>query len=328
MVKIGVIGCGFMGGTHLSAYQLLKDKDVSITAVADIDKAKAEKFAEKLGAKVYTSGKELIENADVNTVDICLPTYMHYEYACMAVEKGYNVFVEKPLCRTSKQAASLAKLAQEKNVLAMVGQCLRFWDEYTYLKDIIDKKTYGNVIYANFRRFSNRPVWGWENWLMDNFKSGGAALDLHVHDVDFMLYAFGQPKKVKTITNKAGEKNSTVLSICSYDNFTVSLEGGWDYPKDYPFQMTYKVIFEKAVVEFSGGVKVYTADGVFDAEIKKESTAKSEGLGGNISDLGGYYNELSYFVNCLKNNNKPQRATLSDGAASVKFVEKELSKIL
>lgn len=330
MIKIGVLGCGFMGGTHLSAYTQLQGKDVVVTAVTDLISENAQKFAAALGAKVYANAEELLANADINTVDICLPTYLHYKYACDALNKGYNVFVEKPLCRTAEEAKELAALASKKGVVAMVGQVLRFWDEYVFLKNAIQNKTYGEVINANFRRLSTRPVWGWENWLMDYGRSGGAALDLHIHDTDFMLYAFGEPQKIKTITNKnENDKNSYILTIADYGKFTVSLEGCWSLPKDFPFQMTFRVIFEKAVVDFTPeGLKVYNDEGVTVPQLKKENTSKSENLGGNISDLGGYYNELVYFVKCLKENKKAERATLEDGAKAVAFVEKELGAII
>jgi predicted dehydrogenase len=331
MIKIGLIGAGFMGSTHLAAYeQLQASGKFRITAVADLIPERAEKFIKKLGAKAYGSGDELIDNADVNTVDICLPTYLHFEYAKKALEKGYNVFVEKPLCRNSKDAEALAALAQKKGVTAMVGQCIRFWDEYVYLKEIYDSKKYGNIVNASFRRLSPRPMWGWENWLMDNAKSGGAALDLHVHDTDYLLYLFGQPKSVKTITNKTGEKDSYILSSFDYGSFTVSAEGSWDFPASYPFEMYYRAVFEKAVIEFSSirGLKVFTAEGSFVPEIKKACSASSENLGGNISDLGGYFNELSYFVDCLAAGKKAERSTLTHGAEAVRFVEKELSSKL
>ena len=328
MVKIGLIGAGFMGSTHLAAYsQLQESGKFKVTAIADLIPERAAKFAEKLVAKVYSSSDELLEKADVNTMDICLPTYLHYDYAVKALNKGYNLFVEKPLCRTAKEASQLATLAEQKGVTAMVGQCIRFWDEYVYLKEIYDTKKYGNIINANFKRLSPRPMWGWENWLLNNEKSGGAALDLHIHDSDYMLYLFGEPKSVKTITNKEGEKDSYILSVCDYENFTINIEGTWDLPASFPFEMYYRAVFEKAVIEFSSscGTKIYSSEGVFTPEIKKACSASDTNLGGNISDLGGYYNELYYFIDCLAKGKKAEKATLKNGAEAVKFIERELS---
>jgi predicted dehydrogenase len=326
MIKIGLIGAGFMGCTHLAAYELLLSSGkFKVTAIADTNE-NAQKFAQRLGAKLYADGDELLNNADVNTVDICLPTYLHFNYAKKALEKGFNIFVEKPLCRTYAEARQIAELAEQKGALAMVGQCIRFWDEYVYLKEIYDKKTYGALKNAVFSRLSPRPTWSWQNWLMDNNKSGGAALDLHVHDSDFLLYLFGAPKKIKSVVNKSGETDSYILSAYDYDGFTVTAEGTWDLPASYPFEMYYRAVFEKAVVEYSSvsGIKVYADDASFVPELKKACTASGE-TSGNISDLGGYYNELSYFIDCLHEGKNPDRATLFDGAQSVAFIEKELS---
>ena len=329
MVKIGLIGCGFMGGTHLSAYeQLQASGKFKVTAIADLDVKRAEKYAAKLGAKIYANGEELLEKADVNTVDICLPTYLHFQFAYKAIEKGYNVFIEKPLCLHAKDADKLADFAEKKGIIAMVGQCIRFWDEYVYLKEIYDSKTYGNVVNASFKRLSPRPTWGWNNWLLDANLSGGAAQDLHIHDSDYMLHLFGEPKNINTIKNTKGEKNSYIMTICNYSDFAVSIEGTWDLPSSFPFEMAYRVVFEKAVIDFSSikGIKIYTNDGkVIIPEIKKACRSSNES-GGNISDLGGYYNELSYFVDCLYNNKKVERATLKDGAKAVNFIKKELGE--
>src|SRR5262245_1818504 len=108
MIKIGLIGAGFMGGTHAACYEaLLGIGCFNVTAVADLDSARAEKLAHKFGAKVYLSGKDLIEKADVNTVDICLPTFLHTEHALSAMEKGFNVFIEKPVCLHEEEAVKL-----------------------------------------------------------------------------------------------------------------------------------------------------------------------------------------------------------------------------
>ena len=88
MIKIGLIGLGAMGSTHTAAYEQLKGEfDFKVVAVADVDCTKADKFAAQMGADVYNSANELLEKADVDTVDICLPTFLHYEYANKAIQK-------------------------------------------------------------------------------------------------------------------------------------------------------------------------------------------------------------------------------------------------
>jgi len=102
-------------------------------------------------------------------------------------------------------------------------------------------------------------------------------------------------------------------------------EGSWDYPLSYPFEMSYVAAFEKATIIFSSlhGLKVCPLDGAsFSPELKKECLAQSD-TGGNISDLGGYYNELLYFVDCINKGIQPVKASFSTGAESVELAEKQ-----
>ena len=326
MIKIGILGLGFMGRTHAAAYRQLQSVlDFEITAVGDTDREKAGQTAQLLGVKAYYSPQELIDQADINTVDICLPTFLHYEFASKAILKGFNLFVEKPLCLHSKDAYRLAKLAEEKKVFSQVGQCIRFWTEYEYLKSVIESGEYGKVRHIKLRRLSPRPGWGGNNWLVDDQLSGGAALDLQIHDADYALYLFGQPDKITAFVNHTGEKYASIVSGLQYKDFTVMTEGSWDYPSSFPFEMSYVAAFEKATIQFSSihGLTVYPdGSACFCPELNKECSAQSD-AGGNISDLGGYYNELYYFIDCINKGVQPVKASLLAGAEAVELTEKQ-----
>ena len=314
-----------MGRTHAAAYLQLKSVlDFEITAVADTDSEKADQTAQLLGAKAYYSPQELIDQADIDTVDICLPTFLHYEFAFKALSKGFNIFVEKPLCLHSSEAFRLAELAEEKKVFSQVGQCIRFWTEYEYLKSVIESGEYGKVRHIKLRRLSPRPGWG-NNWLVNEQLSGGAALDLQIHDADYALYLFGQPEKITAFVNHTGEKYSSIVSGLQYKDFTVMTEGSWDYPSSFPFEMSYAATFEKATILYSSlhGLTVCPDGGErFCPELKKDCLAKSD-AGGNISDLGGYYSELYYFIDCINKGVQPVKASLSAGAEAVELTEKQ-----
>ncbi len=323
MLKVGLIGCGFMGTMHANCYKALEG--VELAAVADIRREKAEELAD--GAKIYGDGKELIENADVDIIDICLPTYLHAQYALLAMDKVKYVFVEKPVTLTVAESEQLKQKQAETGAFVQVGQVIRFWDEYVALYDIVKSGKYGKVVNANFRRISPSPDWGWNNWLHDVSLSGGAAQDLHIHDVDYVLSLFGEPKSLSSVRNVLGEKNSYVNTLMQYEDAAITVEGTWDLPASHPFEATFRVVFENAVVENAGGkFMLYTADGAEEIKIEKKELSVSGGTSGNISDLGGYFNELYYFVECAKSGKAVEKATLPSAAASLKFLlEKELS---
>jgi predicted dehydrogenase len=225
---------------------------------------------------------------------------------------------------TNEQAKEMLEKAEKTGCNVQVGQVIRFWDEYVELKKIIDSGVYGKVINANFRRLSPRSTWGWNNWLLDDTLSGDAAQDLHIHDADYVLSVFGTPEKIYSAKNVTGEKNSYINTLMLYKDFTVTVEGTWDLPATRPFEATFRVVFEKATVENAGGKFMLYTDGNAE-EIKIEKKKLSGGVeGGNISDLGGYYNELVYFTDKAKAGEKVEKATLIDAAASLKFVLGEI----
>jgi len=323
MIKVGLIGCGFMGTMHANCYKNIEGAEV--VAFADIRRENAEKLAKGTSVSIYGDGYELIEQADVDVIDICLPTYLHAEYAIAAMDKVNYVFVEKPVALTKEQGAKMLQKAKETGANVQVGQVIRFWDEYVKLAEIIASGTLGNIINANFRRISPIPKWGWNDWLLKNELSGGAAQDLHIHDMDYVLSLFGKPKNMKSVKNILGEKSSYINSLLIYDDFVVSVEGTWGLPGTHPFEATFRVVFENGVVENTGGkFLLYAENRAEEIKIEKAENLGAGFEGGNISDLGGYYNELLYFVSCVKTGTKVEKATIVDGVESLCFVLDEI----
>ena len=325
MIKVGLIGCGFMGGMHAACYATLANLGVKVTAVADVRPDFAEKLAN--GAEIYATGVELIEKADVDVVDVCLPTHLHAAHAVAAMKAGKNVFVEKPIAFKDEDMELILKTEKETGAKVQVGQVIRQWTEYVWLKKAVDAGTFGKIQHAMFRRMSSRPEWAWEGWLHQVDKSGGVAVDMHVHDVDFVRYIMGEPDVVKAHAHRDAEGViQQINAVYGYgDKVSVAVESGWDYPADFPFTADFRVKFDKATVIGGGGVvNVYPVDGAaYQAELEEEFQGDND-IGGNISSLGGYYNELKYFVEGLQGKNDLSVATVSEAIKSVQLVKREV----
>lgn len=333
MLKVGLIGAGFMGDMHATCYRALENEGVKITAVADVVNEKADKIAQGFGAKVYMDGESLIQRADVDIVDICLPTYLHARHAVMAMKKGRAVFVEKPVCLKADEGRLLLETQKETGATVMVGQCLRHWPEYMWLKETSDLERYGKIISAAFTRLSSKPSWAWENWLHDVKKSGSMALDLHIHDVDFVRYLIGEPKdiKVRTVRDEDGVIQH-ILTAYSFEgsNVMAYAEGAWYYPDSFPFSAGYRIRFEKATAVFDSNkepsVTVYTNDnGIVIPEFEGKSEQNSQSKG-NISSLKGYYNELKYFIDKVKTNQPVKTAPLSEGVMTLELALRQIEE--
>jgi len=326
MLKVGLIGCGFMGGMHAACYEVIEGAE--LVAVADVRREKAEELS-KGKAQIYSTGMELIEKADVDIIDICLPTFLHTEHAVAAMKKGVNVFIEKPVCMSKEEGELLLKTEKETGAKVQVGQVIRLWDEYMWLKGAYDTNKYGKIKSAVFQRLSSSPTWGWENWLHTAERSGSMALDLHIHDVDFMRYLLGEPDGMSSRAVR-GENGmiEQIFTTYTYGDVSVTTEGCWDYPADFPFTATFRVKFEKAtVVNDANGLAVYLNDGGIEKPEIKPAFVGDNNIGGNVSSLGGYYNELKYFVDKLTNGEELTAAPLCEGVKSVELVLKEIESV-
>lgn len=318
-IKVAILGCNYMGQMHADCYRMMEK--VQVVAVADLNLEVATSVAKPWGAKVFQDATELINNTELDALDICLPTFLHTKFALQAMEKVPYIFIEKPVALSLQDCEILLKKQKETGAKVQVGHVIRFWDEYVYLKTIVKEKTYGEVVNASFRRLSPSPTWSANNWRKDNKLCGGAVVDLHIHDIDYMLDLFGTPQKSCCIKNQKGEPNSYITTICEYYGFVVSVEGTWYLPSSYPFEMYYRVVFEKAVVEFKQGrITVFDEDGNKEVDISKQEIRSDSFSQGNISELGGYYNELKYFVDCIRTQTDVQIATLSEATKSLSFV--------
>ena len=327
MLKVGICGAGFMGGMHAACYGALPG--VQVTAVADVRRKNAQDMATPRKARTFATAKDLIDKADIDIVDICLPTHLHAAHAIQAVKRGLPTMCEKPLARTMAQANAIVKAVRKAKVPFMVGQVIRFWPEYMALKKTIDKKTLGKLSVLSCVRVSPRPTWAWKNWLNIGAQSGGAVLDLHVHDADYVQYVLGPPKGLQCVA-AAGRRDCLdyIFTNYLYPGMAVSAEGGWNMPPGFPFEMNFRAVFEKGTIFYSSlhtPMTLYRPSGKNSPIEVPAPKVTAGGGGGNISDLGGYFNEIQHFVNCVKRGREPATATVEDGRDAVVLALRELS---
>ncbi len=330
MIKIGIIGAGFMGGMHFACYRALESLGVQVTAIADSNWDNAKNLADQVGAQVYSSGLDLIDQAELDAVDICLPVHMHAAHVVRAMEKGLAVFCEKPAAIAETELDLLLETQRRTKAKCMIGHVVRFMPEYAWLKQTVRENRYGKFVSGVFQRVSAHPNWTSGNWIHNPQFSGGVAIDMHMHDVDFVRDLLGEPGQIQSAAYRdANGLIQQIFSLYSYGkNVAVSLEAGWDYPEAFPFEASYRVKLEKATVVYKNNIlTVYpNSGGFYHPELEKFS-GESTGIKGNISDLGGYYSELKYFVEGLLGKNDLSVATLEDGVAAVRLAKREVEAV-
>lgn len=298
MLKIALVGVGGISGAHIPAWE--ERRDAELVALCDIRAEQMEKYKNK---HCYTDFDEMLKNEEIDILDICLPTYLHAEFAIKAMNMGINVICEKPVSLNAADVARVYSTAKSNNVKFMVAQVLRFWPEYSIIKEIYDTGKYGRLLSGHMGRLGVRPKWSWDGWMMDENRSGLVPFDLHIHDLDFIVYAFGKPKEFKDYRARS-ENQDYINSIYEYDGFFITTEAAW-YDAPYPFAANFRFQFEKALAVFENHeMTIYEKDG----KILKPVSQSGEDTGDiGLPKSNAYSNEINYFADCVLSGAEPDR---------------------
>lgn len=301
MLKVGVIGCGGISGAHVHSWKEMEDVD--LIAICDIRPEKMERYP---GHKCYTDFDRMLNENEFDIIDVCLPTFLHCEYALKALRKGINVLSEKPVSLKESDIDLLYDTAEENGVRYMVAQVLRFWSEYEVLKQIYDSEKYGKLISGTMWRLGSYPSGGWNNWYLDKELSGLIPFDLHIHDLDFLIYAFGNPKSYSCMRKERPEQDYMSV-VYDYGDFFITAEASW-YKAGYPFYMGFRFQFEDAVLAFErDGLTIYDSKGNRLTPCKEETSENESEF--ELPSGDAYANEIRYFADCVKNKVSVKKVT-------------------
>lgn len=321
-MRIGVIGLGFMGTTHLKAWRQVPEATITAVCSDEPEKLSGDLSAVQgnLGAASdqifdfskcgkYTKTEDIFADPNVDAIDICLPTNLHSEIALASMRAGKHTLVEKPMALDAAAADEMLEVAKNSDKVLMVGQVLRFFPAYRAMADEIKTGKYGQVRSVLMRRRCAAPFWS--QWLGDASRSGGGVFDLLIHDVDFAVHMFGAPDSVAASGHEdlAGGIDTMNATLFYKNGPSVVITGGWHHKKSYPFSMEYTVVADGGTFEFNStkgsGVTLYAADGE-----SRELT---------LPEGDAFAKELKYFVECCKSGQKPAMCPPEESAQSVKL---------
>jgi predicted dehydrogenase len=308
-MKFGLLGYGFMGGAHLAALQCIDG--IAVTAVATRTRPSTDSPARgnmdlpsgplPESVKWVPEWQKVIQDAEIDAVDICLPTNLHKEAVLAALENGKHVFCEKPMALTSTDCTDLLEAAKKSNRIFMVGQVLRFMFPYRYAAAFVKEVGREQVRGGTLQRSTGYPGWG--GWLGKEECSGGSILDLLSHDLDQALSLFGEPQPAKAISS--GPVDTMQATLHYPDGLEVKVEGGWLEP-DTPFSASFRI-------EATGESLVYQ-DGALSRERGETQVTIQIPAADN-----GYLSELAYFVDCCRNNSAPDLCSPVESALAVEI---------
>ncbi len=294
MLKVAVLGAGGISGAHIPSW--IRIPEVELVAICDVMPERLERYKET-GAKLYTDCEEMFANEEIDIIDICLPTFLHAEYSIKAMERGINVLCEKPVSLDVNDVDRVYETAKANNVKFMIAHVVRFWPEYVVLRDAIVNETYGKMLTGHMIRLGSTPGWSWEDWMKKEECSGLVPFDLHIHDLDYLVYTLGEPSNC--ITHRARFEDHDIINATYEfsDGRFVTCDSWW-YNSGYPFSSGYRFTFEKAVMEYKDGRLIVYPVGKPAFEVKSDM----EGTDGeciNLPATDAYFEEIRYFTDCV-----------------------------
>lgn len=175
-MRVGVIGVGVMGRNH--ARILSKMKGVDLVGVCDTNRRTADEVASFYGTIPFYYPEELLEQG-LDAAHVVVPTFIHHEIAEMAIERGCNVLIEKPIADTVEHAQDIFRIAARRGVKLMVGHIERFNPAIHRLKELISEGQLGDLLSVSTLRVAPYP-----RRIVDT----GIIVDLGCHDIDIMSY--------------------------------------------------------------------------------------------------------------------------------------------
>ncbi len=319
-MRIGVIGLGFMGSTHLEAYQ--QATGFELAAVASSSAKKRDGDLSEVGGNLnrgggkldfgaaarYSTPEDLIGDPRVEAVDICTPTNLHEPLALQALACGKHVLVEKPMALSGEACARMIRASEAAGRVLMVAQVLRFFPEYVAARAKILSGELGRVRAATFRRRCAAPAWG--RWLKDPARSGGGVLDLLIHDLDFCRHLLGRPQAVRATGVEDLEAGiDFVEARLDYGNgVPVVVSGGWHHPASFPFSMEFTILCDGGTLDYSShrpGLRLHNAAG------------EAEDVG--LPDQDGFAAELQEFLACCRAGRPSQICPPEQSAEAVRM---------
>ncbi|MGG0719589.1 Gfo/Idh/MocA family oxidoreductase [Robertmurraya massiliosenegalensis] len=311
MKNIGLIGWGFIGKTHFDAYQQIENANV----VAICTRNEVQSIPKGIFLSTY---EEVLNNPDIELIDICLPTFLHEEFIIKAAQAGKDIICEKPLSLSIESVESIMNEVERNDVNLFVAHVLRFWPEYKTIKSYYDTGKIANIDVIHAGRLGQTPQWS--HWFKDPLKSGGALYDLHIHDIDFISYLLGEVEEVYAVgtKNSHGAWDHIMTTLTLTNGVKAFVEASQRTPETYPFTMSFRAQAFDHTIDFhlSAGAnieKISQSSMIYYTKDSKSTIV--------IPQENAFQNELSYFINCLENNEANTVIPLKDVLYTLKLMK-------
>jgi predicted dehydrogenase len=258
-------------------------------------------LAEKLSAEYTHDLTPILNDGETQVIVHGLPTIYRLGYLREYVKAGKHILCEKPLARTLDEAKKIVKLVRNYSKTFYVAHVVRFFWDYEQAYRLVKEKSIGRPAIVRVSRCASFPSFGKDDWYADFDKSGGAALDLSVHDFDFLLWTFGRVKRIfaSGLTPRENRKSDYMLAVMNFHNGMIGhLEAGWCEPKGN-FWTAFEIAGDEGLIE-------YDSRSVKSLVLLRKNAKDSDSSIQEIPLVDNpYLRQMRHFLSCVENGKKP-----------------------
>jgi predicted dehydrogenase len=308
---MGIVGIGFMGMTHYRASQKLRGARVTAICSRDSRKLAGDwrgirgnfgdpgTMTDVSKLRRYNRLEALLDDPEIDLVDICNPTNLHADTAIAALEAGKHVLVEKAMALEPKEADAMVKAADHAGKLLMVAHVLPFFPEFAYVAKVVKEGTYGRLLAGHFKRVISKPDWSSE--IGDAAKTGGPAVDLHIHDTHFIGLICGVPERVFSTGVVEGDAVTylTTSYLFGRNGPAVTCASGAVAQKGRQFVHGFELYLERATLLYESGTQLLTL-------LLSNGQIKHPKLKGGSSVYAAFTAEMQAAVDGVKSGEQPE----------------------
>ncbi len=304
IIKVGIIGAGWPGVAHARGYR--DAGGFKVVAVADLIPGRRKKVLEESGATIeFADADELLKNAEVDAVSICLPTFLHAPIALAALKAGKHVCCESPPALNAKEAAKLEAAAGKSGRTLLYSMQRRFGGAEQASRQAIAKGFAGEIYHARVSWMRTRGIPVGTGWYSDPARAGGGAMiDIGAHMLDLAWSLMGEPSPISVAAVShakiaAGVEDAAFALFRFEGNRSLELAASWAINQPATQQGTLCRLYGT-----TGFVDTYTNDGAtiyraFDAKgIAKTTMLKPPRVAGHAA-------MMRHFKACIAGEEKP-----------------------
>ena len=274
MVKVGLIGAGKMGISHLAI--LGAHPDVEIVGVCDTSKMTIEALEKYSPFPCFTDYRKMLANGKPDAVVVAVPTKFHASMVAELLKMGIHVFVEKPFCLLPEESIELIRLAKANKLVNQVGYHNKFVGTFSEVKKILDGEWIGEIYHFLGQAYGPVVVKPKQDtWRSNPEEGGGCLMDYASHVIDLVNYLLAPVKTVQGSMLKSIFSNNVDDAVYSMMQLSNGISGilSVNWSDETHRKMTTSVTIngkKGKIVSDSNELKVFFKDAPARTDILKD----------------------------------------------------------